>query len=62
MYERIKELCKIKDVSVNELEKKLGISKGSLCKIDSTDPGLSRIVAIAEYFGVDINYLVYGKK
>ena len=62
MYERIKELCKLNNVSINELEKKLGISKGSLCKIDSTDPGLSRIIAIAEYFSVNINYLVYGEK
>lgn len=61
MYETIKDLCKRNGTSINELEKTLGFSRGSLCKIDTTSPSLSKIVSISEYFNVNINYIVYGE-
>ena len=36
IYERIKDLAKGK-ISINKLEKELGISRGSLCKIDKNN-------------------------
>ena len=38
IYERIKALCRENKISVNELEKRLDIAKGSLCKIDKHKP------------------------
>lgn len=62
IYQRIKELCKQKGISVNTLEKVLGISKGYLSKIDNVKPSNERLSALADYFGVSIDYLVNGKE
>jgi repressor LexA len=57
MYEKIKELCKEKHISVNALEQTLGFAKGSLCKIDKNKPSSSRLQKIADYFEVQLDYL-----
>jgi transcriptional regulator with XRE-family HTH domain len=61
IYERIKELCKINGISVNFLEKELGIARGSLCKIDKHNPTSEKLQAIANYLKVDTDYLLNGK-
>ncbi|QBE95264.1 HTH-type transcriptional regulator Xre [Blautia producta] len=60
IYERIKELSKTKGISINQLEKKLGLSKGSLCRIDTNRPSVDKLQRIADYFGVTIEYLMTG--
>lgn len=62
MYEKIKELCRHKGISVNMLEKDLGFGKGSLCKIDKTRPSQYRLEKIADYFNVDTDYLLGKEK
>lgn len=57
LYERIKELCKIKRVSVSQLEKDLGFAKGSISKIDRHKPSADKIEKLSEYFGVQFNEL-----
>lgn len=57
VYEKIKELCKEKHISVNALEQELGFAKGSLCKIDKNKPSSTKLQKIADYFGVQIDYL-----
>ena len=57
MYNKIKELCKEKSISVNALEKELGFAKGSLCKIDKNKPSSEKLPKIADYFGVQLDYL-----
>jgi len=52
MYERIKELCRKNGINVSELERALGFSRGSLCKVDRNKPGFNRVKKIADYFGV----------
>lgn len=61
IYERIKELCKINGITVNCLEKELGIAKGSLCKIDKHNPTSEKLQAIANRLKVDTDYLLNGK-
>ena len=55
IYERIKDLAKGK-ISINKLEKELGISRGSLCKIDKNKPTSEKLQKIADYLltGQDI--------
>ena len=62
MYERIKELCKLKGTNINALEKELGFSKGSLCKIDKNKPSGEKLQKIADYFETTINYLTTGEE
>lgn len=57
MYERIKELCRLKNTSVNKLEQALGFAKGSLCRIDINKPSVEKLLKIAKYFNVGIEYL-----
>lgn len=54
--ERIKELCKIKGITIAQLEKELEFGNGSLAK--ATSMKSERIVAIASYFNVSSDYLL----
>lgn len=60
IYERIKYLANGK-ISINQLEKELGISSGSLCKIDKNKPSSEKLQKIADYFGVSLDYLMNGE-
>lgn len=57
MYERIRMLCKEKGVTITGTEKELGFARGSLCKIDKNKPSVERLQKIAEFFGVQVDYL-----
>lgn len=60
IYERIKDLAKGK-ISINNLEKELGISRGSLCKIDKNKPTSEKLQKIADFFDVSTDYLLTGQ-
>ena len=57
MYDKIKELCKEKHISVNALEQELGFAKGSLCKIDKNKPSSEKLQKLANFFEVQLEYL-----
>lgn len=60
MVDRIKVLCKRHGITIAALEKQLGFANGSIAKTDEkTQSG--RIKAIADYFGVSMEYLMTGK-
>jgi hypothetical protein len=60
VLERIKTLCKEKDISITTLEQILEYSNGSLAK--AKDIPSSRIRNIAEFFNVSTDYLLTGKE
>jgi len=60
MVDRIRMLCKKHGMSLASLEKELGFANGSLAKSDEKIQSV-RIKAIADYFGVSIEYLLTGK-
>ena len=60
MKERIKELCKVRKISMNMLEQELGFGKGYLSKLGQSTPNTSKIKKIADYFGVTVDYLMTG--
>lgn len=43
MKERIKELCKVRKISMNMLEQELGFGKGYLSKLGQSTPNTSKI-------------------
>jgi len=63
MFERIQKLCKKNNISIRGLEKNAGlkITTVSHWKYKS-DPKLSNVKLVANYFGVSLDYLVLGKK
>ena len=56
MYKKIKKLCKKNGISIKILEQKLGFSQGSLYKVDKNKPNFTKVVKIAKYFDVPIEY------
>ncbi len=57
MYSKIKELCRLNNISVNQLETELEFSRGSIYKWDVNIPSIEKVKTVADYFGVTIDYL-----
>lgn len=59
LYQRIKELCIEKGISVNKLESDLGVGLSSIQKWKSThSPSVDKIIKVATYFDVSVDYLL----
>lgn len=58
MYQKIKELCKERKISINKLEQDLGFSKGYVCKLNNSSPSVENVKKIANYLKVDIGKLI----
>lgn len=55
-YEKIKELCKERGITITNLEKELGFARGSLSKIDKNQPSFERLQKLSSYFGMPTEY------
>ena len=62
LHERVLDLCKKKGISQSEMERAIGISKGSVTKWKTKEPRNSTIEKMAEYFGVTANYISKGEE
>lgn len=60
IYQRIKELVNLKNMSVRELEKQLNFSNGTINKWDNKAPS-DKLERVANYFSVSTDYLL-GRK
>lgn len=58
LVEKIKILCKEKKITIAELERKTGISNGQIRKWDNSTPGIDKLITVANYFDVSIDYLL----
>ena len=58
MYQKIKDLCVKKGVSVYALEKTLHLSTGSVSKWDKSSPRVETLQKISNFFGVPITYFL----
>lgn len=61
LHERIVDLCQKKGVSQSELERAVGIAKGSVTKWKTQEPRSSTIEKVAKYFGVSSTYILKGE-
>lgn len=61
-YEKIKELCEKKGVTISQCERDCGFSKGSLSKIEKNKPNAKRLQTLADYFGVSMEYIMTGEE
>lgn len=57
IVDRIKALCDGKQITIMQLEAKLGISNGTISKWRKSSPKLSNIEKVAKYLDVSIDYL-----
>lgn len=58
LYENIKMLCKEYGITVAQLELDSGLTRGSVSKWPSTFPSWDKLLKVAEYFNVSIDFLV----
>lgn len=57
MKDRITALCAKKGVSAKVAEDEMGIAKGYISKLTSSNPNLRTVEKMAEYFGVSPQYI-----
>ncbi|MCC8024291.1 MAG: helix-turn-helix domain-containing protein [Clostridium sp.] len=63
LSDRIQQLSEAKGISQSELEKTLGFGKGTISKWKgATVPSADKLLKIAEYFKVTLDYLMTGKE
>lgn len=62
--ENIREACKDKGTTIAEVERALGIGNGVIGKWENgkKSPPIDRIISLAEFLGVPLQQLVYGKQ
>ncbi|EAG4521059.1 XRE family transcriptional regulator [Listeria monocytogenes] len=58
VYEIVKILCKENNISLSELEKKLGLTRNTLYKWKTQSPSIERLLLVANYFNVSVDFLV----
>lgn len=62
LYEKIKALAKENKISISELEKRMGIAQGSICKWGSGDDGIKpsydKMISCAKILGTTVEELV----
>lgn len=58
MKDKIKSLCKSKNIPVYKMEEELGFSKGYISKLNDSKPSFERVVRIANYLQVDVKELL----
>lgn len=63
VYNRIMNLCDTRNVTVKAVETACGLSNGSIGKLrNGGKMSADRMLAIAEYFNVTVEYLLTGKQ
>ena len=58
LFEKIKELCKKRGISLNKLEEDLGFSRNTIYSMKNKKPNAERLQKIADYFNVSTDYLL----
>lgn len=58
LIEAIKNICKNNNITVTKLEEELGMSQGLISRWSKSDPSLSKIIDIADYFDISLDEVV----
>lgn len=58
LFEKIKELCQKRGISINSLEETLGYSRNTIYSMKSKKPNAERLQEIADHFNVSTDYLL----
>lgn len=59
LYQRIKELCSQKGITIARLESDLGFGNSSIKKWEKMcSPSVDKIIKVASYFNVSVDYLL----
>lgn len=58
LRDRIKELAKMKGLSLPKLEVELGFGSGTIVKWEKASPSADKLQKVADYFDVSVDYLM----
>lgn len=58
LYENIKHLCDKENITIYQLEKKLGFAQHTIDKCNKVSLSWERVAIIANYFEVSVDYLI----
>lgn len=58
LYEKIKELARLRKISIRQLEETLGFGNGVINRWRNNTPGVDKVKSVAEYFNVSLDYLL----
>ena len=61
LYERLQELIKKSNKSMNQIERELGYPRNTISSYKRQNPSTKRLDELAEYFNVSVDYLL-GRK
>lgn len=62
MVEKISMLCNKKKITIGKLENILGFGNGTIWKWKKSSPSVDKLKAVADYFGVNIEYFLEDDK
>lgn len=62
ILDNVRELCKTNKVTLTKLEKDLGFGNKVIFSWKNVSPSVEKAKAVADYFGVTIDYLVADKE
>ena len=62
IYENIKAIADKRGISINKLEKDLGLPRSSVMKYNASVPSVEKIRVISEYLHVSIDDIIYPDK
>lgn len=58
IYDKLKEVCKEKGVSITSVEKKAGLGNGAITKWNKSSPTLNNLQAVADVLHVKVDVLL----
>jgi transcriptional regulator with XRE-family HTH domain len=58
LFDKIKDLCSTRDISISRLEQETQLANGSIKKWKHSYPSSDRLQKVAEYFGVSTDFLL----
>ena len=61
IVDRIEEVAKKKGLTFKKLEREAGLGNGTIRRWEIQSPRLDKLVPVAEYLHVPLDYLVYGR-
>lgn len=54
LYDKVKRLCDENNISVNQLEIKLGLGNGTVSKWKKSLPNVTNLFKVADYFNMSV--------
>lgn len=62
VFDRVKNLCELKGISISQLEEKIEISSGAAYKWKTSSPSQKMFQKLSSFFDVSTDYLMTGKE